>query len=292
MSDRHLDDEQLSALLDGEPADRAHLASCASCASRLTALGDARDALAAATVAPLPADVLDALVGRALDAATTVDPAIVPLTRGRRRPPPPTWLAGAAAALVALVGAVGLLRVATDAGSSNDSAASVALTNGEGARRDDAETDKSAEAADAGGAAVVADAAASAAPPGVDPEVVAFDLGDQHDPSELGVLLRDQVQAGAGAGVTSGTPTAGSVTTAVPQAPRASAADRAQCRNQAQATGAGDGLGPLLSTGTVRWKGQDAEVLVFLLASPSSGVTRQAMVLQRPGCSLLAERRF
>jgi hypothetical protein len=67
--------------------------------------------------------------------------------------------------------------------------------------------------------------------------------------------------------------------------------DRAQCRASAEADG-GDALGPLVAAGTVRWKGQPAEVLVFELRSPADGLTRQAMVLRRPGCSLLAEQRF
>jgi hypothetical protein len=305
VSDLHLDDEQLSALLDGEPGDRAHVADCPACAARLSALTSARDAVAAAVVPPLSAAVLEGLIAAAVDAAPAGDPAIVPLTRRRRlRTPPPAWLVGAAAALLALVGVAGVLRSV-----SGSDGGSMALTSG---ARDDADesvaANKALPAGEAGAGAAASGAAVAAqdssAPAFADPEVVAFDLADQQDPAELAVLLRDvgtasrlsatEAAATAGGGDDVGSSRAPTTSAAPvpPAAPSASgAADRAQCRSAAEAA-AGDGLGDLLATGRVQWRGQAAEVLVFLLRSPEEGVTRRAMVLQRPGCALLADRRF
>jgi hypothetical protein len=307
VTERHLDDEQLSALLDGDSADHAHrdevdatsgpahVDACATCGERLEALRGAREAVATSPVAPLPASVLDDLVGRAVAAAPHVDPAIVPLSRARRRVPPPAWLVGAAAALLALVGVAGALRAVTDRGPDAGSMALTARDN-EGAAESQSQADKSAAQVPAPNADAAAGAVASGgATSGGDPDVVSFDLADQHDPSELGLLLRDRPSSFSAAATAAraaggdGPTTAMARSTARAAAP--SSADRAQCRSQAEASGA-DALGALLSTGTVRWDGQPAEVLVFALRSPSEGVTRQAMVLRRPGCQLLAEQRF
>jgi hypothetical protein len=67
--------------------------------------------------------------------------------------------------------------------------------------------------------------------------------------------------------------------------------DRARCRADAERIGAGR-FGVLLSTATLRWAGQPAEVLVFSLTEPAGGFTRQALVLARPGCGLLADPRW
>ena len=307
MTDPHLDDAQLSLLLDGlEVAGRAHVeAGCATCGDRLAALRAARDAVAGATVAPLPADVLDRLVATALD-ATAAEAEVVPLGADRPRArqgwatPPPAWLVGAAAGIALLVGVAGVLRAASDLSGSGDDASLATMADGE---RD---TGTANRALPPGAAADSAGTAAAGATVASDPELVVGDLADQDDPAVLARALEGLTMKAV--------PTAGALSTtsefaARQAAPAADAAseesvtappvttippDRAQCRVQADAIGAGR-FGALLSTATLRWKGQPAEVLVFRLAEPSSPdapETRQALVLSRPGCELLADPRF
>ena len=75
----HLDDETLSAVLDGEPtaddaAARAHLADCAECRTRLAAFTDVAAAVGAPVdVSAAAADARDALIARALDAGVATD---------------------------------------------------------------------------------------------------------------------------------------------------------------------------------------------------------------------------
>jgi anti-sigma factor RsiW len=298
MSDLHLDDEQLSAVLDGEVDAPAHMDDCPACSGRLAQLTAARDAVAAAVVPPLAGSVLDAVIAAAVASGSSSSPSpssstVVSIERRRRlRTPPPAWLLGAAAALLLLVGVAGVLG---STGDHDDSAANMALTSG--ADREKAtESDAGAVAGAATDAATGAGAGGSSAADEsastfqfADPSVVSFDLADQSDPAELGVLLRDRVGLNTTAAAASGAPAA--------PAPRAAAptttapADVAMCRAAAERAG-GDDLGPLLATGTVRWNGQLAEVLVYALREQTNDVTRLAMVLQRPGCALLAERRF
>jgi hypothetical protein len=304
VTDPHLDDEQLSLLLDGLEIDaRAHMEdeACTRCRDRLAALQGARDAVAAAVVSPLGADVLDRLVGAALAAPEVAD--VVPITAAPRRrrlsTPPPAWLIGAAAALAALVGVAGLLR-AVDVTSGND-AGSMASVADEDAVGGDADAVKRA---DDQATALAAGAGTAVAGP-VDPEVVAADLADQDDPIALAQLLRTSPLSGDATAAFSARSTAGppsadaaaesSAGGAAPApAPTSTVpVDRAQCRAQAEGSGAGR-YSALLSTATLRWKGEAAEVLVFRLVEPSSdgSITRQALVLARPGCALLAQASF
>ena len=303
MTEPHLDDEQLSLLLDGhEVSGRAHVEDegCEACADRLAALRRARDAVAAAPVAPLPTDVLDRLVGTAL--ATPAVAEVVPITSSRRRgvmTPPPAWLVGAAAGIAALVGVAGLLRAA-DVGRDGDDAGSLAtMANDESAELD-------ADVA-SGTAGVAADSSAVAGP--IDPEVVTSDLADQDDPSALAQVLRDRLGllettsafAARGAAPSAAAvgddaareSSSGGASGAPPVATTSAPIDRAQCRAQAEELGAGR-FAALLSTATLRWQGEPAEVLVFRLSEPSTDgtITRQALVLSRPGCALLADPRF
>jgi hypothetical protein len=302
VTDPHLDDEQLSLLLDGIEIDgRAHVEddACTRCGDRLAALRAARDTVAAAVVAPLSADVLDRLVGAALDASEVAE--VVPITAAPRRrrlsTPPPAWLIGAAAALAALVGVAGLLR-AVDV-TSGDDAGSMASVANQDAARGDADAGKRA---DDQATALAADSGSAVSGP-VDPEVVAADLADQDDPVALAQLLQASPLSGQATTTFSARSTASPPSAdaaAESSAGGASAAptstapvDRAQCRAQAEESGAGR-YSALLSTATLRWKGQAAEVLVFRLVEPSSdgSITRQALVLARPGCALLAKASF
>ena len=314
MTDPHLDDEQLSLLLDdlaagdAAAASRAHLDvdGCAVCGDRLAALRAARDLVAGAAVPPLADGVLDRLVATALAAGDGAP--VVPLSAARRararRTAPPAWLAGVAAGIAALAGVVGLLRATSDGG---DSMAAVQnqVPAQEGAAKGVAD-DATTEALTGG-----VDAAAA-----VDPELVTADLADQDDPAALALVLggvgnltatptasafQARRQAAGGSAASGAAADAGTEadeaapTTTTAAAPPPAAVDRAQCRAAAEAAGAGR-LGPLLSTATLRWRGQPAEVLVYRLAQPATEgdatLTRQAFVLSRPGCSLLADPRF
>lgn len=303
----HLDDETLSALLDGlDDGARAaaHLDGCATCSARLTVLGEARDAVREAVVAPLAPDVLADLVVGALagwseggPASTSprgprVEPVGSARRRGRRvQTPPPTWVLGAAAALAVVVGMAGLLRVG-------------------GSARDDRASSTSSEAAEEvveGEAAAGTSAATGAS---VDPELVTRDLGELADTGALAGALG----ASAGAVTTTGAAQAtaapaGAAATSEERAAPVSPApatdagggtaaadfagppDRAQCRTDAERIGAGR-FGTLVTTATLRWVGQPAEVLVFTLVEPAGGFSRQALVLARPGCALLADPRW
>lgn len=321
MTEPHLDDEQLSLLLDGLAADgRAHVEDgvCEPCAARLASLRTARDAVAAAVVAPLPADVVDRVVGAALD-APVVAPAladVVPMAasprRRRRTTPPPAWLLGAAAGIAVLVGVAGVLRVADPPGSGDDEAG-LATTAADQAAEAESSVGGGAPQLPAAGTAATGTVAA------VDPERVIGDLADVDDAVELALALdglrlspaaaapsstsnfpaRQSSSPVAGSGATGGAAASEEATTdkaaAASPAPATTApADRAQCRPEADAIGAGR-FAALLSTATLRWKGQTAEVLVFRLAEPSAPdapETRQALVLSRPGCQLLADPRF
>ena len=307
MTTPHLDDEQLSLLLDGiDPSGRAHVEddACEVCGPRLDALRRARDAVASATVPPLPSEVLDRLVANALgapdvaDVADVVPIAVVP-SRRRLAAPPPAWLLGAAAAIAALAGVAGLLRTA---GVGDDAGSSATLS-----------LDASEESAENAKGAVTADAAVGAgstAGAPIDPAVVSADLADQDDPNELALTLDGLVtsqtaqataspfSAARASGGSADADEAGgddlAATEAAPPSPTTSApADRARCLAQAEEIGAGR-FQALLSTATLRWKGEPAEVLVYRLAEPSADpkLTRQALVLSRPGCVLLADPRF
>lgn len=302
MTAPHLDDEQLSALLDEGGAD-AHLATCVPCSTRLDDLTSAR-ALLAVAPDPLAPGVLDALLARALDAFDGSDESAATAAVGdlgerrTRRRPPPTWLLGAAAAIAVLAGVAGLLQAADRNGSSATTAAL-----------------DSQRAAGGGASAATEESLESTA--GVqafdaDPEVVTGDLGDQDDPAALAALLGNTTSGVPATGDFSGrsttnkaqaesdapvvaAPTAGSATAASPAPPSTppstAAPDRARCRADAERIGAGR-LGGLASTSAVRWKGESAEVLVYFLTEPAGGFTRQALVLSRPGCALLADPRF
>ncbi|MCU1354004.1 MAG: hypothetical protein JWM05_3213 [Acidimicrobiales bacterium] len=126
MTDPHppLDDEQLSADLDGEagPDVQARIAADPVAQARQAELRTAAE-LAAGPVAPLPDDVVDRLIAGAIDAdgANQLDderadrPVAPPVPLRRRRGGPPPW--SVAAAVVALV-VVGLGLVWS--GRSND----------------------------------------------------------------------------------------------------------------------------------------------------------------------------
>lgn len=236
---------------------------------------------------------------------------VVPLARARGgrqvRTPPPAWVVSAVAALAAIVGVAALLRTG---GSVADRVASGAATESEA----DTDTDT-----DAGRAESTSGDAATATVAANDPELVAGDLGDVADAPGLssalaampGLLPRSAAAGGQtqGSGAAdaaaadeeaSPAPAPPATTTASPVAgggaPAAAGGaagppDRTRCRSEMERMGASR-FGALLTTATLRWAGQPAEVLVYTLTEPTGGFTRQALVLARPGCALLADLRL
>lgn len=118
----HLDDEIVSALLDGDadPDAAAHLRACGRCAGRQAELGAARAALAATPVEPLDELTRRRLVAGALQAADKALPAgaASPVRDGRPRwaSRHPALIGSAAAVLLALL--VGVPFVVGDNGGS------------------------------------------------------------------------------------------------------------------------------------------------------------------------------
>jgi hypothetical protein len=117
MTSEHLDDDALSATLDGEatPDEHAHVEGCAECRARVQELRRAANAIGTPLAAVDPAR-RDAAIAAALLAQPT-------LLASRRRQPP-GWLLGAAAAVIALGILVPLVNRATGSGDSGADQAS------------------------------------------------------------------------------------------------------------------------------------------------------------------------
>jgi hypothetical protein len=107
MSDDHLDDDALSAALDGFATDeqQAHLRACAACGAAVARLEQVVALVGAPVTSPADA-VRDEQIHRAIRAPKR---AAVPTLAERRRRPPPAALAAIAAVVVALVVAVPVL---------------------------------------------------------------------------------------------------------------------------------------------------------------------------------------
>jgi hypothetical protein len=122
MDTSHLDDDSLSAALDGalDDAGRGHLAGCATCAARRDQLAAARAALVGAPVEPV-----DELTRRRMIAAAVAEagPAVV-----RQRPwyQSPALAGGVAAAILALFAAVPFVT-GNRSSSGDEQAATLAL---------------------------------------------------------------------------------------------------------------------------------------------------------------------
>lgn len=163
--DRHLDDEALSAVLDGEstPEEAAHGRSCERCASRIDRFRVVAAAVAAA-VPPMPTGLADRLIADALGAEEPAAPVVaIDRARTRSRRGLPTWLAAAAVVAVLAISLPLLARLGT--GSSSDEAG----VKGDGA------TEAEAEDGSARDEAALESAATTTSPPR---PVDAGDLGD------------------------------------------------------------------------------------------------------------------
>ncbi|PLS76577.1 MAG: hypothetical protein CYG61_01305 [Actinobacteria bacterium] len=288
MTVPHLDDEQLSAHLDGEAgADAAtHLRSCPQCESRLARLEVVSSRLRGPV--PLPPDEVReaALVaareawaaGRAGGAAGRG--ADVVALDGRRRLP--RWALPLAAAAAALLVAVPVL---SSLGDGNERAETTATAdNGGSAGRDSGEV-----AGTDGG-----------------------DLGEQSDPAALGLAIRGALPGAASEEALAAPPPPGlaggespqdgaAPEGAVPTTPQV--ASRAMTGTTTRAAGKpfvdppcaataratyGRGLGPLVYAARLRWQGEPAVVLAYRLAEAgAAGLDYRVLVMARDGCRLL-----
>ncbi|MDQ1395742.1 MAG: hypothetical protein QOG64_1001, partial [Acidimicrobiaceae bacterium] len=168
MNNAHLDDEALSAVLDGvaDAGEAEHVASCLDCQGRL---GSFR-AVAAAVAEPVPQRAPRAreqAIAAALEAGGSL--------RASRRQRVPLWLVGVAAALLAVGVAVPLLGGHGLTGTAKSSTAARSTAAGE------PPTTRSA----AGEGQAAASGTNSFATAGAD-------LGDQSDPATLTQVLRAQ----------------------------------------------------------------------------------------------------
>jgi len=318
----HLDDEALSAALDGEGThdEQVHLDSCPSCRARFDGLRAV--ALAVGMAVPRrPEQAVDAAIQAALSSADELDHAdqadraasIVTASEGASggagapRPAsrqadsyPATQrraglrpgaghrpgghrfgagspryarlvLAAAAAAVVAVVLGAGLLARASGPGSTSKVASGAArgLATPNAAPGQPGEAGKPSQAGS--GAAIPSSAPGVASRQGVAAGVVrGVSLGDQADPLALARIVDSQLAAGA-----------------VPnQSPEVSgaAAVPIPCADQGAAIGGAPGQPLILRyAAPVRWRDQDALVLVY--ARPAGGLV--GMVIRPQDCAAL-----
>ena len=221
----HLDDEQLTALQDGEgsPEERAHLDGCDRCADRARALAAVSALVATPPPAPSP-DAREAAVVAALAGADR--PAVGLRPAARRRVP--AWLLPAAAVVALLALVVAVVPRLTDR-SDSDSAASGQRTN-EGAES----ADDDAGGAGGGSESNLQDGARAQA-------TARTDLGAVEDERQLAERVDAAMSATAAAD-------------------RATSPADDPCTTAFRA--AGSSLGPLQLRASLVWRGQPAEVLV------------------------------
>lgn len=296
MTTPHLDDERLSAHLDGEGGEEAaeHLGSCRDCVDRLDSLVVASSCVAAPVTAP-PDPVREA----ALQAARTAWAAarseseptgdakggeVVALEERRRVP---RWALPVAAAAAALLLAVPVLSsLGDDRGGEETSA----LSDDRGASADrDAET----VGTDGG------------------------DLGEQSDPATLARAISGALPGAAseaalaapaapegGVAAPSDDARASDPPTVAAQGSTAATTGKPKKLGERPCAGVvrstfGQGLGPLVYTALVRWKGagvdpslfprgEPAIVLAYRLADPGApGLDYRVMVMALEDCRLL-----
>jgi hypothetical protein len=270
----HLDDDVLSAVLDGEAAatESAHADTCAECGARLAALRDA-SLLVRTPVAPADDDRREAAIAAALAAAPSN---LVPL-RSRRRAVP-TWLGAAAAAVVA-VAAIGLV-----ARSGDDDADQTAADSG----GDSATTEETFATADdsAGGDAAPESEAGSSTMMRVEP-AEGGDLGALDD-LDLEATVEDallQRQALDGADEDA------AATTTAPAPSSATGSYSTSCEDAVRADD--PTLGALVYRASGTDDGDPAEVLAFdVLVDDGSRVERRVLVVALDGCEVRQSEQY
>jgi hypothetical protein len=314
MTDFHLDDEALSAALDGEAtaAEESHLVSCPACRQRIDVLRSI--ALAVGGPVPLrPATAVDAAVGAALDAVLgggeaieATHPAGPPGTinlldmadrrRAARQRRASRTLSLAAAGVIVL-GAAALIAALALPGRGASSAKTAARTANEVPTSDGQGTQGASSAgAQAYGRGLPPTATGAAPLPQLaqgaqSATIYGTSLGDQADAPTVARLVDSQLagQVASASGPAGGSgpssPNGASTTVASAAAPGAVVGTAGSC-SEAGTTAAGlAGQQPFLHyAAPLRWRGQDAVVLVFDRAAGG----RSAVVMAVSGCSLLA----
>jgi hypothetical protein len=272
----HLDEETLSASIDGEASaeEEAHVAACAACRGRRDNLAAAAAAVRRATVDPRPPAEVASAVSRALlrglevpagsSAAASAprprpapasSPAVTHVAARRRRPITVALATASAAAAVAAI-VFGALSIhpgrSVTAGSS--SGASSAATR-----------------SSASGQTGTASSGSGSPAPHASPTSGAVSLGSYPSPGPLAAALHRRLAPMAGA------------TARAPGSPEAAAAVLGSC--QAAVTARAQepaGAVPVLA-GRLTYQGQPAAVAVY-----RSGGTLVAVVADIPGCEVVA----
>ena len=255
----HLDDELLSAHLDGDDVTGAdHLAGCDECRSRLEVLRS----VAAAVGAPVPppsAQQRDAAVAAALRA-----PVISLDARRRRRH---SALLAAAASVVVVLGVL-VVTSGDDKASDGGSTAALSDAAGDSARF---------EGGDLGDQS--------------DPQVLALRLRAAVEPETTATESADSA-AGAGAASTTTAPSQAPEAQATSRQAVRSSGDAAFSTADPDCTKTvaqeyGRGLGALVYKAVLRWQGTPAVVLVYPITDAKGSLDHQALVMERGSCRLL-----
>lgn len=256
MTSAHLDDDAVSALLDGEATaeEAAHAERCDACGARL-----ARFRNAAARIGdPGPVDE----VARERAVAAALDARIVPL--GSRRRGLPAWLVGAAALIVLALVLVPLLG---DTGDDEEGrvASGDAATQDEGSAGDDAAQQESAAAPEAGAAGTTLGMRAT------EPVAGGYlgEVGESNIAGRVRATLLGPSPSAAGG------PEASTVAAPCVEALR----------------GLDTGLGNLRLTGTAEVDGRRATVVVYDLSGSDPPALR-AYVVTGAGCDVLLVSTF
>jgi hypothetical protein len=315
MTDLHLDDEALSAALDGEAtaAEESHLVSCPACRQRIDVLRSIALAVGG-PVPPRPATAVDAAVGAALDAVLDGGEAIEAThpagptgtinlldmadRRAARQRRASRTLSFAAVGVIVL-GAAALIAALALPGRGSSSAKTAARTASAAPTSDGQGTQGASSAgAQAYGGGLPPKATGAAPLPQLaqgaqSATIYGTSLGDQADAATVARLVDSQLagQVASASGPAGGSgpssPNAASTTVASPTAaaPGAVVGTARSC-NEAGTTAAGlAGEQAFLHyAAPLRWRGQDAVVLVFDRAAGG----RSAVVMAVSGCSLLA----
>jgi len=243
--DRHLDDEQLSALLDGlaQPDDVAHAGSCTECSARVAAWRDAVRLVAVPPADP-PLVTREAAIRAALSAgseATASTGTVTPIRRSWRRSVADhgRGVAAAAAALLVVAGLSTAVAVDSSSHGSSKSTASVAKPTTAGASSPSGARVPGASAAPASG----------------------VNLGAMADASSVAAALRAEVNASSAPGP-SGAASTSEHSLAV------------SCETQA-AEAAGATGSPVVQA-NLTYQGTPAEAYVFVVAGKDVAVVERS----------------
>lgn len=277
MNPPHLDDERLSAYLDGTPpegtSDQAatdHLAECVDCRARLDAFRAVAELLGAPVTPPVGA--VDAAVAAALAAnASPGGSNVVPLSTAVRRRRTQVGLAAAAAVVTVVLGLNSL--VGDDPG---DNGQTAALRDSSGY------SDGGTDLGDQSDARVLADRVRTVVEgePGAEMASPTADSAEAGSGGASGSGAAAQSEAGAPA----------SESEALVTGKRAAATAARQSTGPCTATARseyGRGLGDLVFQGTLRWEGTPAVVLAYRIEGATGPLDHRVLVLARDDCRLL-----